>query len=262
MRLTIENKSTQEIFVAIFQVLKNWSTCINICFDKDRLYIQSIDKSHVCLAYIDIKSNWFTNYECIKPTKVTVDAQYFAVLMNYALKHDSIEIKFDNEIEPDKIYINFLNNKDIANKKGSYDHFFELKLIDLDEDGLEIPEVEYSVEFEIDTKKFIEVISELYTIGQNLNIVCNEDKVELNSNGDSAKLKVNIPINDLNEYAINEGEELNISFSLNHIYKMCCSLKIAPTIELSLSSEYPLSLKYKLGEDSKVVFFIAPKIYD
>jgi len=262
MRLTIENKSKQDIFVAIFQLLKNWSTCINICFDKDKLYIQSIDKSHVCLAYINIKSNWFSNYECINAAKVTVDAQYFAVLMNYALKHDIIEIKFDDEIEPDKIYVNFLNNKDISNKKGSYDHFFELKLIDLDEDGLEIPEVEYNVDFEIDTKKFIEVISELNTFGQDLNIVCNEEKVELNSSGDAAKLKVNIPINDLKEYAINEGEELNISFSLNHIYKMCCSLKMASTIKISLSSEYPMSLEYNLGEDSKVMFYIAPKIAD
>ena len=81
MRLTIENKSKQDIFVAIFQLLKNWSTCINICFDKDKLYIQSIDKSHVCLAYINIKSNWFSNYECINAVKVTVDAQYFAVLI-------------------------------------------------------------------------------------------------------------------------------------------------------------------------------------
>ena len=84
----------------------------------------------------------------------------------------------------------------------------------------------------------------------------------MNSSGDAAKLKVNIPINDLNEYAINEGEELNISFSLNHIYKMCCSLKMASTIKISLSSEYPMSLEYNLGEDSKVMFYIAPKIAD
>ena len=90
MRLTIENKSKQDIFVAIFQLLKNWSTCINICFDKDKLYIQSIDKSHVCLAYINIKSNWFSNYECINAAKVTVDAQYFAVLMKkHKFRHQS-----------------------------------------------------------------------------------------------------------------------------------------------------------------------------
>ena len=39
MRLTIENKSKLEIFVSIFQLLKNWSSHINMNFEKDRLYI-------------------------------------------------------------------------------------------------------------------------------------------------------------------------------------------------------------------------------
>ena len=55
MRLTIENKSKLEIFVSIFQLLKNWSSHINMNFEKDKLYIQSIDKSHICLADIEIK---------------------------------------------------------------------------------------------------------------------------------------------------------------------------------------------------------------
>ena len=72
--------------------------------------------------------------------------------------------------------------------------------------------------------------------------------------------KVNIPINELNEYAIAEGDELNISFSLNYLCKMCCSIKLAPIIDISLSNEYPMSLKYNLGDDSKIVFYIAPNI--
>ena len=43
MRLTIDNKSKQEVFVAIFQLLKNWSSYINMHFETDRLYIQSMD---------------------------------------------------------------------------------------------------------------------------------------------------------------------------------------------------------------------------
>ena len=86
--------------------------------------------------------------------------------------------------------------------------------------------------------------------------------MEFNSIGDSTKLKVNIPIDDLNEYSISEGEELNMSFSLSHICKMCCSTKLGNIIDVSLSGEYPMSLKYNLGDDSTVVFYIAPKIVD
>jgi proliferating cell nuclear antigen len=259
MRLTIENKSKQEVFVAIFQLLKNWSSHINMHFEKDRLYIQSMDKSHVCLADIEIKSKWFSEYDCSHNNKVSVDSNHFAILMNYALKHDNIELKFEDEVDPDKLYVNFLNGKE---KKAAFDHFFELNLIEVEEDGLGIPDVEYDVDFIIESKKLTEVLSELNTFGQDLNIVCNEEKIELNASGESAKLKVNIPIDDLNEYAIAEGEELDISFSLSHLCKMCCSMKLGATVDVSLSGEYPMSLKYNLGDDSKVVFFVAPKVKD
>lgn len=258
MRLTVENKSKIEVFVAIFQLLKNWSSHITLQFEDEKLYIQSMDKSHICLADIEIQKKWFSFYECSTKHKISIDSTHFAILMNYALKHDKLELKYE-ENDCEKLFINFLNEKE---SKGSFDHFFELNLIDVDEDNLGIPEVNYDVEFTIEAKKLVEVFSELNTFGQDLNIICNESIMELNANGDSTKLKVNIPVDDLDEYAISEGEELNISFSLNHLCKMCLSMKLCATINVSLSGEYPMSLIYNLGEGSKVSFFIAPKVSD
>jgi hypothetical protein len=98
--------------------------------------------------------------------------------------------------------------------------------------------------------------------GSNLNIICNENILEFNANGDTGKLKVNIPIDDLNEYSISEGETLDISYSLNHVGKMCLSTKLGQYVSLSISSEYPMAIKYDLGDDSTVAFFIAPKIVE
>lgn len=223
-----------------------------------------MDKSHICLADINIKSDWFSHYECTSNNKISIDSTHFANLMNYGLKHSTIELKYD---DGDKVFINFLNaslniNNDKGNKdsKGSFEHFFELNLIDVEEDGLEIPEVDYDVEFIIDAKKITDVLSELNTFGQDLNIMCNEQVIELNACGDAAKLKVNILTSDLDEYAIVEEGKLDVSFSLTHLYKMCCSMKLSESIYISISAEYPMALKYNLNEDSNVVFYIAPKI--
>jgi proliferating cell nuclear antigen len=259
MRLTIENKSKLEVFVAIFQLLKNWSSHINMHFEKDRLYIQSMDKSHVCLADIEIKDKWFSGFDCSNNNKISVDSTHFAILMNYALKHDTLELKYEDENDVDKLYVNFLNGKE---NKGAFDHFFELNLIDVDEDSLGIPQVEYDVEFSIESKKLVEVLSELNTFGQDLNIKCSESVVELNAHGDSTKLKVNIPVDDLEEYAISEDNEIDIAFSLSHLCKMCLSMKMSSIINVSLSGEYPMLLMCNLGDDSKVSFFIAPKVTD
>ena len=128
MRLTIENKSKQEAFVTIFQLLKNWTTTINIYFEKDKVFIQAMDKSHSCLANIDLMGKWFTDYDCTTANSISVDASQMSILMNYGLKHNTIELKFEDESEPDKLYIHFCNGQE---KKGTFEHFFELNLLNL-----------------------------------------------------------------------------------------------------------------------------------
>lgn len=261
MLLTIENKSKQEIFVALFQILKNWSSNINMRFEKEKLFIQCMDKSHICLADIQIKDKWFSKYECFHNSKISFDSNHFAGIINYALKHEIIEINFDQNLDsnfnPDKLNINFLNGKE---NKSVFDHFFELDLIDMDEDNLGIPDVDYVVDFTIESKKFVDLLSELNTFGSNLHIKCNEEGLELNVSGDTAKIKVNIPMDELTEFAIEEGSNFDISFSINHLCKMCTSTKLDSKIDISLSADYPMVLKYNLGDDSNVSFYLAPKI--
>lgn len=259
MHLTIDNKSKLEVFVSIFQLLKNWSSYINIHFEKDKLYIQSMDKSHICLANIEINHKWFSEFECVTNNKISVDSTHFAMVMNYALKHNKIELRYDENIDNDKIYINLLNEKE---NKSSFNNYFELNLLDVDEDSLGIPNVEYDVEFTIEAKKLVEVLSELNTISSDINIKCSESLIELNASGEVAKLKVNIPVDDLDEYAIAEGDDIDISFSLSHICKMCLSMKISSAINVSVSGELPMLINYNLGDESKVSFYIAPKIID
>ena len=278
MFLTIENKSKMEMFVALFQLLKNWGSYLNLHFEKSRLYIQSMDKSHICLSSITISSEWFTSYEIDSATNISLDSTNFAIMMNYALKHSKMEIKFEDEADPDTIFINLSNNntnsssiidetiksgkgkskgKEVQNK---FDHFFELGLIDVEQDTLSIPEVEYDVDFTMKADNFSELIGELMVFGSNLNILCSEEVLEFNASGDAGKLKVNVPIGDLNEYAIAEGDTLDISYSLNHIGKMCLSTKLGQYVSLSISTEYPMAIKYDLGDNSSVAFYIAPKI--
>jgi proliferating cell nuclear antigen PCNA len=287
MRLTIENKSKMEMFVALFQLLKNWGSCLNLHFEKTRLYIQSMDKSHICLSSIHISSDWFSHYEIDNPANISLDSTNFAIMMNYAVKHNKMEIKFEDESDPDTIFINlssatssiYSNNGTTADvvestkkepkktkvpkvkeEHNKFDHFFELGLIEVEQDTLNIPEVEYDVDFTMKADNFSELISELMVFGSNLNILCNEEVLEFNASGDAGKLKVNIPIDDLNEYAISEGDSLDISYSLTHLGKMCLSTKLGQYVSLSISTEYPMAIKYDLGDNSTVAFYIAPKI--
>ena len=80
---------------------------------------------------------------------------------------------------------------------------------------------------------------------------------------DTGKMFVNIPIDDLNAFAIEEGEVLDMSFSLTHLKNICLYSKISKEIEVNMKSEYPIKLIYTLDhEDAKAKFYLAPKIND
>jgi proliferating cell nuclear antigen len=254
MKLTIDEKSKQEVFIAIFQLLKNWGSFVNMNFESDKMFIQTMDKSHICLADIFVSSSWFSTYKCDTPCRISVDSSSFALLMSCGLKHDSIELIFD---DTDKLYINLF---DVKEKKEIFNHYYELRLGEVDEEKLGIPEVEYDVDMQIETKKLADVLSELAAIGPDLNVKCSEDAVELIASGNTCNLRV--VMDDISEFAITEGAKIDVSFSLSHVHKMCVSTKISGMVSVSISNEYPIIFKYDLGDGCKATFYVAPKISD
>jgi proliferating cell nuclear antigen PCNA len=255
MFLSIETRSKLEKFIYLFQLLKVWDSHITLYFKQDGLFIQSMDKSHVCLANIVIASSWFDIYGIDEDTNnISVSSLHFSMILNYALKpNNKLEINYDINSEPDKLIINILNNDNNKN----YDHLFELPLIDIEQEILDIPDIDYEVEITINSSKINEVINDLHIFGNDLNIECDEDNLNLYSAGDNGKLNIPINIENLEEYAISDN--VNMLYSLNHI-KMCLSTKLKDMIDIYISIENPMQIKYELGDFSNVLFFIAPKI--
>ena len=62
MKVIISNKHKKDLFVALFQTLKNCSTLVNVKFQKDMLHIQGMDKSHICLFDVKIQKKWFDEF--------------------------------------------------------------------------------------------------------------------------------------------------------------------------------------------------------
>ena len=56
MKITISDKKKKDLFISIFHLLKYSSNQINAMFTSDNLHIQGMDKSHVCLFDLNIKT--------------------------------------------------------------------------------------------------------------------------------------------------------------------------------------------------------------
>jgi len=270
MKLSIESKTKKDIFIYLFQLLKNCASIINIIFNEDHLYIQGMDKSHVCLFDIKIFSSWFSSYDfnCDDSKNICIDTQILYNVLSINQEHQSINIHYDGH-SPDSIHIDFINiastkdlkKNDSSSKKTDFDKFFKIPLTELDMELLAIPtDVEYDAEFSISSKKICEIATQLLLFGDSMNVKCSEEKIDLVSSGVCGEMTVNIPIDDLSEFSISEGETIDLQYSLNYVQKMCLTTKLSNEIEFSISDKFPMKIKYDLGDESLAIFFIAPKI--
>jgi len=260
MKLSISEKSKKDIFISLFQLLKNSSNMVKIIFYETYMYVQGMDKAHICLFDIKICADWFETYEHNIVSNISIDTHIFHNVLSINQEQHTINIHYDdNEGDPDPETICI----DLISKKGDYNKYFRIPLVDLESETLTIPnDVEYEAEFSINSKKIQEICSQLLIFGDIMQIICSEEKIDLISSGVNGEMLVKIPIEDLLEYSISEGEIIDISYSLNYIQKMCITNKLANEIEFSISGNIPMRIKYKLNENSYVTFYIAPKIPD
>ena len=256
MKITIRDKHKKDLFIALFHILKNCSTIINISFDIENVHIQGMDKSHICLFDIYIQKKWFNNYEVDELTKVAFDINVFHLIISN--KTDGYDILIHSESE-DNLNIDLLISE---NTKGEFNKYFKIPLCEYDYEEMDIPSTDYAAEFYISSKKICEIVNQMVVFGTDINIQCSEEKIDMITSGVTGEMLVNIPIDELTEFSIIEGETINLTYSLSYMNKMCLSNKLSSEIEFFMSSESPMKIKYDLGDESTLMFFIAPKIND
>jgi proliferating cell nuclear antigen len=255
MKFTIENKKKKEIFISIFQLLKSSSSQINASFNANNLHIQGMDKSHVCLFDLNLNKQWFTSYEVNTKQNICFDSSIFHSIISTKGDEQSLIIKKETD---DNLLIELMNNV----KKTDYNKFFTMPLLEYEYDEMNIPSTDYDAELSLPSKKVTDMLSQLSNFGDDININCSEDCVDFKTNGTSGEMRVNIPVDDMSSYAVVEDEEVNLTYSLIYISKMCVTNKLSDDIDFSLSNECPMKINYNLGDDSSLMFYIAPKLSD
>ena len=100
--------------------------------------------------------------------------------------------------------------------------------------------------------------------GESMDIDCSEKQIILFSNSQEyGNMSAEISIEDLTSFAINEGERLKMSFSLNYLHSISQFHKLSKEVELKFKNNYPIQVNYNLGDaDTTLKFYLAPKISD
>jgi len=255
MKLIISDKQKKELFLALFQILKGCTNIVSIIFNDDHIYMQGMDRSHVCLFDIKIKSGWFDKYEiCHEDNKnISFDSSTLHTILGIAKDGQDISIFYDGDA--DKLNIELISDSSI-----NYNKYFSIPLTEYESELLHVPDTDYDAEFSMNAKKLYEITSQMIIFGNDIKINCCDEKVNLSTNGELGDMLVTIPIDDLNEYSIAEDETIDLMYSLTFVHKMCLTTKLSVDVNISISKDYPMKIAYDLGDNSQLLFYLAPKI--
>jgi proliferating cell nuclear antigen len=260
MNIVINNPQKADSFASLFQHIKLFSEHVNIMFEKERVYLQSMDTSRVSIFEIELSKSWFDVYEHTQAANIClgINTTILFKILNSRDKGQKLNIIYDNQ-DSDKLFVHFTcENKDI------FDKHFELPLMDIECDIIGIPEMDSQADLTINSANFANIINQLQMFGEDLIIDCSEEKITLCATSqETGKMMVDINIDDLDEFAINDGETISLSFGLKYLHSICMYSKLAKDIEIKLTRDFPMKITYSLGdENSKLVFYLAPKIND
>jgi proliferating cell nuclear antigen len=257
MRLEISNLQKADIFVQCFQHMKTFVDSINIVFKEEQMYVQCMDHSMVLIMELSIPSLWFDLYEVEQDVTIGISSHVLSKVIS--IRDKTQTIIWTTENSADKLSINF----HAENSKLVFDKAFELPLIDLNTELLSIPDTDYPAEFTLPCSIFANMINQLKQFGDTLHIQCTEEHIQMISDSpELGKMNTHMPIEDLEEYAINEGQTVNSGFALRYLSNICLYQKISKSLFIGVSGDFPMKLQFQMHENAQLVFYLAPKIND
>lgn len=270
LHVVIEKGKKSFIFSEILKKLKLFTETVIINFNDEHMYIQGMDASHITVFELKIYAKWFDTYVLTKEHSYQYGINTNIISKILSIRDENQHIRLVQYDEnTDKLQIDFINKTPNEKLKTDdseityayYEKFFEIPLVDIDVDMLEIPPTDYDATLQIETKNFKNLIDNFAQFeSTTIEFTFNQEDVILRTNGIETNMEVNIQHNQMEIYSISEDTNFTNSFPLKFIHNISQFSKISKLIQLQQSKGIPIEITYMIDDENLFRFYIAPTI--
>ena len=271
-KLTESNKVQK--FITLIKTIKLFNDYISLIFDNDKLYIQGMDGSHICLYEININKEWFDEYNYTNDQSQIIMSCVSTIInkiLSLAKTNQGISIGFDDnnceKINIDIYDILLKNSSNSQENKNINEKNFEINCIDIDFDLLTPDEMDYDVDLYINSKELSNYFGELIQFGEDIYIDCESNLLTLSSlSGDNSMVQ-KLSFDQIEKYEVVEDYKIKTKYQLNYLNNISTLHKVFPVVKLCIQNNVPLCAYFEdLDSDDNILlyirFYLAPKIDD
>ncbi|EPQ66120.1 Proliferating cell nuclear antigen (PCNA) [Blumeria graminis f. sp. tritici 96224] len=218
-----------------------------------------MDNSHVALVSMMLKAESFSPYRCDRNLALGLNLGSLTKVLRAAQGDDILTIKAEDA--PDVLNLLFESSEN--DRISEYD----LKLMDIDQEHLGIPDTEYAATISMPSTEFRRICLDLIALSESVSIEASKDGVKFSCSGDigngavTLRSHTNVEKPEMN-VEIELTEPVSLTFSLKYLVNFCKASALSKSVKLCLSNEVPLLVEYNLAGSSYLRFYLAPKIGD
>ncbi|XP_015605880.1 proliferating cell nuclear antigen [Cephus cinctus] len=223
------------------------------------IQLQAMDNAHVSLVSLNLRSDGFDKYRCDRNLSMGMSVPCMSKILRCASSEDTVTLRaWDN---PDTIVFVFESpNRDKISE-------YEMKLINLDQEHLGIPETLYSCVVKMPSQEFARICRDLSQFGDAMTIACSKEGIKFSAAGDygtaNVKLAQTAETENQEEAVVVEMKEpVKLTFSCRYLNSFVKATPLCAQVQLSMSAEVPLVCEYQIGEIGHIRYYLAPKIDD
>ncbi len=250
----IEIKTVQTNAIRIlFEALKDILTDVNLQISSEGLKIISMDGSKHAVVNLKLEANKFENFYCKSSMRAGLNMTSLYKIIKSVKNSDIITFYILSESST-KLHI------EIENKEKRTNILTVLKLLDLDEDILDIPNIEFDTVKTMPSNDFQSYIRELSIITNKITLESRNNTFTLAGEGDFAETKINV--GDSNGPNIISEHYAKATFYAKYLLLFTKSTNLCTTVEIYLKNKFPLILVYNVANLGKLQYCLAPIISD
>jgi len=165
-----------DLFKKIVSALSELVEQGNFQVDGNMISFQGMDSSHVSLVSMQLLESGFEQYRCDSDQCLGIQFSALSKILKCMTSKDSLSI----QAQSDGDVVNFIFE---SNDQKRYSNF-ELKMNDIDQEQLGIPDTEYDCHIEMPSGEFQRICRDLAAIGDTVTISATKQGVKFSVNGD------------------------------------------------------------------------------
>merc|ERR1712110_181283 len=218
--------------------------------------VQSMDSSHVALVSLLLRESAFSDFKCERPTSLGMNVDSLGKILKMCGPNDALKLQWKNEADVVSFQCESGEEDRIAE--------FELKLMQIESEHMEIPEQQYKVVAKMPSSEFQKICRDLKEFGETMQIKANKEGITFSVQGDvgsgNVLLKPRESEKPEEKVALTVHEPVVATFALRYLVNFAKAAPLCGTVELGLGPDAPLLVKYNLetGDNGYMQFYLAP----